>query len=149
MDVPNEPELHCAHFIACHTLWYDSGNLDAGYSLGRVIVQLRSVAPDGFPFTVPRLFLYAQLWGTLDEYTLRVRLVRVSDDDAVESDEAPEFGPWDVALVGDTFVEAFGLLLRRIPFGESGVYELQLWADGFEEPIGRERIMVLEGENGD
>ena len=146
MTESDEPELYCAHFIACHTIWYDSTNLDAGYSLGRVIVQLRPPSADPFAFTIPRLFLYAQLWGTLDEYTLRIRLVRVPADDADGTDDsdAPEFGPWDVALAGDAYVEAFGFLLTHVPFEEPGVYEFQLWADGFQEPIGRERIEVRE-----
>jgi hypothetical protein len=144
MTESDDPNLRCAHFIACHTLWYDSANLDAGYSLGRVIVQLRPPASDVFAFTVPRLFLYAQLWGTLDEYTLRIRLVRAEDED---DPDAPEFGPWDVALVGDVYVEAFGFSLTQVPFAEPGVYEFQLWADGFDEPIGRERIEVRERDD--
>lgn len=53
-------------------------------------------------------------------------------------------GPWDIVVTGDSYVEAFGLQLVQVPFDVPGMYEFQLWVDGFEEPAGRERVEAWE-----
>jgi hypothetical protein len=147
--VPFEPpELFCRHLLVCRTIWYDAGNPDDGYSLGRVVIHVHPPEDHEYGYLEPRLFGYAQLFGTPDEYTCRVRLVRIQEDET--ADEIPsepqiaEWGPWDIAVTGDSFVEAFGFQLVRVPFDAPGVYEFQLWVDGFEEPIGRERVEAQE-----
>ena len=134
--------LACATLLACHTMWYDNTNTDAGYSLGRVIVHVRPADASGFPFRLFRMFLFAQLHGTPDEYLLRVRLVRIGATDEGEETvtELRDFGPWEIAIPGDNYVECFGLALLQVWFPEPGVYEFQLWADGFDGPLGRERV---------
>lgn len=95
--------LVCSTLLACHTIWYDNTNPDAGYSLGRVIVHVRSPAPYGFPLRVFRTFLFAQLHGTPDEYVLRVRMVRIGATEEGEEVEVPlrDFGPWEIAIPGE------------------------------------------------
>lgn len=145
---PERPELFCRHLILCRTIWYDAGNPDEGYSLGRVIVHIRPPEGHGFGYLEPRLFLYVQLFGDPGEYTVRVRLARIetTEDSDVEGNEGemPEWGPWDVAVTGDSYVESFGIPLVRVPFDGPGVYEFQLWADGFGEPVARERVEARE-----
>jgi hypothetical protein len=146
--VPFEPpELFCRHWIGCRTFWQqpNSDDPDGGYfySLGSLII---SVWPPGgeMPFYLPRIFFYAQLTGTPGEYTVRIRMVRVTIDDIGEEKETPteEFGPWDIPVTGDRFAESYGFPLRNVPFNEAGVYEFQLWIDEFEDPLARERIEV-------
>lgn len=137
--------LVCAHFIACHAVRYDDEDTDAAYTLERVIVHVRPSDTNGFPLRVARMFVFAQLFGTSGNYTLRVRLLRigVSDDEEVMQTRR-DFGPWAVAISGENYVECFGLPLTNVWFPEPGVYELQLWADGFDGPLGRERVQARE-----
>lgn len=148
MDDPNDPAdfVVCPHLLACHTIWYDNTNPDAGYSLGRVVVHLRPADGQGFPFRTPRLFLFAQLYGTPGEYVMRIRYLRVgvADDGEEWVAEVDQYGPWEIAIPGDNYVECFGLPLLNLSFPEQGVYEFQLWLDGFDEPLGRERIEARE-----
>jgi hypothetical protein len=85
------------------------------------------------------------LHGTPGEYLLRVRQVQVNVHDGEESEsDLRLFGPWEVSVPGENYVECFGLSLPNVSFPEAGVYEFQLWADGFDEPLGRERIQARE-----
>jgi hypothetical protein len=93
-----------------------------------------------------RQFLFAQLHGTPDEYVIRVRQVRVemADDGQEVAEDVTEFGPWEISIPGDNYVECFGLTLTRVPYPQAGVYEFQLWADGFDGPLARERLEARE-----
>jgi hypothetical protein len=135
------PNVVCSHFLACHTIWYDNTNPDAGWSLVRVIIHIRPSEGQTFPFAVRRLFLFAQLHGVSDEYIVRVRFVRVLTFDEDEQEEEVRWlGPWEIALPGDNYVECYGFPLYNLPLAAAGVYEFQLWVDGFDEPIARERF---------
>jgi hypothetical protein len=137
--------LVCAHFIACHAVRYDDVDVDAGCTLERVIVHVRPGDASGFPFRVPRMFVFAQLFGTPGDYALHVRLLRIGvidDEEVVQSQR--DFGPWAVLITGENYVECFGLPLTDVWFLEPGVYEFQLWADGFDEPRARERVQARE-----
>lgn len=148
MDEWDDPprELRCYHMILCHTMWHLPDDPDAGYSLGRVVVQVRPPGGDGYGFQLPRLFVYVQLLGTPGEYTFRVRQVPIGTDedgDEVEGEPA-EYGPWDVLVTNEEYVESLGLPLPKVSFPSPGVYEFQFWADGFDEPLAAERILAKE-----
>ncbi len=49
-----------------------------------------------------------------------------------------------VAISGLKYMEEFAYPIGPVPFREAGLYEYQLWADGFDEPIARERVMARE-----
>jgi hypothetical protein len=135
--------LACSHFIACHGVRYDDTDPDAGSTLERVIVHARPSDGNGFPFRLSRLFVFAQLFGTPGEYTLRVRLLRigvVDDEEIVETRR--DFGPKTVAITGENYVECFAIAVADVWSPEPSVYEFQLWADGFDEPLARERIQA-------
>lgn len=138
-----ERYLACSHLLVCHTLWYDNANADAGFSLGRVVVHLRPDPGNGFPLRVRRLFLYAQLHGTSGDYLFRARFVRL-DADGDEAEELRVFGPWERQVPGENYLECFGFQLDNVFLPEPGVYEFQLWADEFDEVVGRERIEARE-----
>lgn len=144
--VNEPPNVVCSHFLACHRVWYDNTNPDAGWSLAGVIVHIRPSEGQDYPFRFPRLFLYTQLHGTPGEYTARARYLRIGiDDDGEElEDELGWHGPWDIAIPGENYVECFGFPVVGILLPRDGVYEFQLWIDGFEEPLARERIEARE-----
>jgi hypothetical protein len=140
------PELFCRHLLVCRTIWYDPNKPDDGFSLGGLLVHLRPTDEHGFPLRVPRLFLFAQLFGTPGEYEVTPRLVPIylsEDEDETEGDPI-EFARRTIALTGDDFVEGFGIPLRGVPFEAPGAYEFQLRVERFDEPIGRERIEARE-----
>ena len=135
----------CPRLIACHAVRYDATDADAGCTLERAIVHVRPSDGRGFPFRVPRMCLFAQLFGTPGDYTLRVRLLRIR---VIEGEEVVlarrELLPWAVEVSGENFVECFAMPLTDVWFTEPSVYEFQLCADGFDEPLARERIEVRE-----
>jgi hypothetical protein len=143
---PEPPSLVCARLLACGGIRYDPADPDAGYSLERVLVHVRPAGRQGFPFRLPRICLFAQLHGTPGDYVLRVRMVRIGleDGEAVELDEPVHFGPWEIELPGGNYVECYGIPLTDVPFPESGVYEFQLWADGFDRMLMNERVEARE-----
>lgn len=68
MDAPepipfNPPAVWCRHLLICRTFWFDAENFDNGYSLGRLVVNVHPPEGHVFPFLVPRLFAYVQLFG--------------------------------------------------------------------------------------
>jgi hypothetical protein len=148
-ESPDEqPVLVCARLLACGHIDADLTDPDAGYSLRNVLVHVRPPAGSGFPFRVLRIWLFAQLYGTPGEYVLRVRMTRIGldeDGDAVEVGDPIEFGPWEIALPGDgNYLECVGVPLSDVLFTDPGVYEFQLWADGFEDILHTERIEARE-----
>ena len=144
-DLP-EPQLSCRHFLACHTIWYDAANPDAGWSLGRVIVHVRPADAGGYPFVVPRLFVFFQLFGATGEHLFRVELVRLEhDEEGNEVESTPiEFGPWECQLPGEKLVEGFAVSLEDVPFGELGLYEFRLRVDGLEGLHATEQVEARE-----
>ena len=145
----DEPTLYHRHLILCRTIWY-TGDLDDGFSLGRLIVHIRP--RDGvFPFrSAIRLFLFAQLFGDPGEYTVRIHIRRVTLDEETGEEEvletdAPAYGPWTIALYGEEYVEGFAFPLNRLPFREPGLYELQLTVDEIDGWYAAERVDVREG----
>jgi hypothetical protein len=144
-EADDSPNLVCAHFIACHTVRYDGDDADAGCTLERVIVHVRPSDANGFPFCVPRMFVFAQLHGPSHDYVLRVRLLRISviDDEEVVATRR-DFTPRTVSVTGEHYVECFAIPLTDVWFPEPSVYEFQLWVDGHDEPLARERIQARE-----
>lgn len=137
--------LACANLIACQTIVYDSADTDAGYSLNGVLVHIRPPSGTGFPFVAARQCLFAQLHGTPGDYIVRVRQVRVAlVDDEEQVIEITEFGPWEIEVPGENYVECFGFILTGVQYPEAGVYEFQFWADGFDDLLGRERLDARE-----
>lgn len=139
------PEVFCRHLILCRTIWF-TGDLDDGFSLGRLVVHLRPLDHQ-FPFLCTNhFFLFAQLFGTPGEYTVRARLVPITIDvDGEEVDgDATDYGPWPIALYGEEFVEGFAFPIHRLPFAAPGVYELRLSIDEIGGWSVGERVEVRE-----
>ncbi len=138
------PSVHCRHLLVCRGFWYDPGKPGGKHSLGQMVVNLHN--PDGSddPFVEPRLFVCCQLFGTVGDYNLRIVFAEVlADENGDETERAVKrWGPWLVPVTDLDLVETHGLLLPRVPFDGPGVYEFQLWADGFDAPLAAERVAV-------
>ena len=149
------PEVWCRHLLLCRSAWFDHRQPERGFSLGGVYVQVPT-PDDGFPVVLDRPFVYFQLFGSPGEYTPRIRVVRV-DKTGYDEEEELQLGedgePLEYpmpsgrpAVVDElSFVEQVAYRLDHLVFPEKGVYEFQLWLDGFDQPAGRERIKI--GEN--
>ncbi len=151
----DETNLYCPHLLVCRSIWYDGRHTERGFSLGGIFTRVVPDAPEGFPYLLDRAFAYIQLSGDPGEYHLRIRLVRVEPvgyDEEVEvqlsADGRPrEFGiptQRPATLAGLVPVEEFAFPMESIPFPVSGTYEFQLWVDGIDYQVGRERIEALE-----
>lgn len=149
MNEWSAPELHCRHLLVCRNVWFDPDRPDDGFSLGKLLVGVRTSSDHPFPIRIPRLFLFAQLFGTPDEYTVRVVQNRREPTGIGDEEEATftrEFGPWDILLPGEEFVESYAFPLLEVSFPETGVYEFQLLANGVQpdELLASERVLVRE-----
>lgn len=137
------PDVYCRHLIITRTIWYEPAREDP-YTLGRVVVNVRPEEPTDGVFVLPRLFAYFQIHGDRGEYDIRIKLGHVELDD--EGDEtitvSAAWGPWPCEITGFEFVEARAAELPGVTFDGPGIYEFQLWIDGIDEPIGRERVLV-------
>jgi hypothetical protein len=67
-------------------------------------------------------------------------------DDVGDEAEVPvqEWGPWLVPVSGLELVDSHGLVMTNAEFARPGIYSVQLWADGFDEPLASERVRVLQ-----
>lgn len=148
-DAARPVEVHCRHFIMCKTVWYDPSVPD-DFSLGHVVIHLRPPNRT-FPTCFKRLFAHFQLFGTPGEYRYRIRLVRIEpegydgeDEIQLGGDSEPLEWPGGrpVVVSGEDFVDPFAVSLKDVEILEAGVYEFQLWIDGLDEAIGRERIQA-------
>ena len=116
-------ELRCRHFLVSHTAWYDAANPDSGYSLGRIVVNVRPTDGGCFPIRITRLFAFIQVFGSPDDYSGWLRLVRIDTDDLGEETEADprDFPHFRFPVTGLDLVESFLLTLPGVPFPEVGV----------------------------
>jgi len=144
-DDEAEKEIACRHLLLCRTIWF-TGDLDDGFSLGRLVVHLRP-QEHRFPFICEtRLFLFCQLYGDPGEYTARIELIPITmgeDGEQVEGEHTP-FGPWLIPLYGQEFVESFAFPLYKLPFGSPGIYEFRLVFDELPDWWAAERVEVKE-----
>ncbi len=151
-------EVHAAHLLTAHTIWYNPERPGAGFGLGGIYTHYD--LPDGFsfPVRVERVFVYFQLWGDSGEYRVRIRLVKINETPENELEEiqlGPDGVPREfplpterpVTISGLNYVEEVACPIGPVPFREAGVYEYQLWVDGIDEPIARERILAREWTN--
>ncbi len=149
------PEVHARHLLTFRTLWYDPRHSESGISIGGIYSHVEPPEGTLFPVRFDRIFVYFQLWGDTGDYHPRIRLVKVEsgeDNDVLEvqlgRDGNPrEFRPpttRSFEISGLNFVEEFAFPIRFVPFKESGTYEFQLWVDGLEEPLARERVLARE-----
>jgi len=136
------PAVFCRHLLLCRTLWSDAANRDDGYSLARIVVNVRPPPGSDGRFVEWRLFAYVQLHGTVGEYDTQVRLVQVTvDEDGNERGrELAEWGPHVVPVTGIDLVESYAYELRDGWFNGPGVYEFHFWLDGFDQPLAAERV---------
>lgn len=145
-DPFDPPAVHCRHLLVCRTVWYDPAKPDEGCSLGRLVVSLSPPPGVAGRFVAPRLFAFAQLFGTVGDYDVRVRLVEVTVDEYGDEQARPagEWGPWLVPVSGLELVESHAFLLKEVPFDRPGAYDFQLWADGQDEPLAAERVQIRD-----
>jgi hypothetical protein len=149
-NATDPPILFCARLIACVDIRTDPSDADAGFSLERILVHVRPPDGGGFPFRAARIFLFAQLHGTPGKYNLWVRQIRINGGKASDGPDAVEvlgaivYGSKEITLSGRNYVECYGIPLEGVYFAQPGVYEFQLWADGFSAMLMNERIEARE-----
>lgn len=146
-------ELRGLHFLTCRSVWFDYQRPENGFGLAGIYVNIERSEGMEFPIRLDRVFVYCQLWGDPGEYELRVRLVKLETDGDGEPVEIQvgEFGesrefpmpPGRPAVVsGIEYVDEVAFPIGPVAFPKPGLYEYQIWADGIDSPIVRERVMA-------
>jgi hypothetical protein len=154
-DVPEYRDryVYCPHLLLCRSVWFDNRQPERGFSLGGIHTVI-PVPDDGLPVILNRPFVYFQLSGLADDYFPKIRVVQVVEDGYDGEDQLGDNGeqlefemPTErpVELSESYIVREFAFRLDELAFWQVGTYEVQLWIDGFDEPIGRERIRIGEG----
>jgi hypothetical protein len=93
--------------------------------------------------------------GETGEYRFRIRLVRIEKQGYDEEVEVPlgiggvykdfdsPFGrPFE--LTGLNYVDEMAFPIDALRINDPGLYEFQLFVEGMDEPIARERILARE-----
>ncbi|MGL6074196.1 MAG: hypothetical protein ACRC8S_08545 [Fimbriiglobus sp.] len=154
-DQDGAQNLTADHMLICRNIWFDNRNPHMGFGLGGIYIHVEPPEGYSFPFRIDRMFIYVQLWGTVGEFRIRTRMVRI-DYDPQEGEfefhlghqglprEFPFPSPRMVSISGIEYVQQIAFPVGPVPFREPGVYEFQIWVDGIEEPVARERILAKE-----
>jgi hypothetical protein len=152
-DFQDPPDVFVAHFLTCSSIWFDPQRSNPRFDLGGIFVHVEPPEGITFPFRLDRIFIYFQLWGEPGEYRVRVRLVLIHTTGSGEETEM-QLGPWgeprefpmpgqrSIVVTEIEYVQQVTFPISRVPFREPGVYEYQLWVDGIDEPIARERVLA-------
>jgi hypothetical protein len=151
-------QLSATHFFTYRTCWNDRERPDAGIGIAGIYIHVEPPEGYSFPICLNRMFIYFQLWGDIGEYFPRIRLVKIDlseNNEEVEvqlgMDGAPkEFlppTPRPFAISGLDYCVAFTFPIGPVHFRETGTFEFQLWVEGYDEPLARERILAREFNN--
>src|SRR5437868_6706090 len=98
------PRVWCRHLILCRNVWYDPERMDDGFSLGKLLVQVRPAEGETYPILFHRLFAFVQLAGDVGTQSFWIHLLRIDRTEYGEEvdvplgadDEPLTFGPWDI-----------------------------------------------------
>jgi hypothetical protein len=149
-------QLFADKLVSFRAVWYDHRRPAYGYTLSGIYTHVEPPPGFTFPFRIPKVFIYFQVWGDIGEYRFRIRLVRLSppnEDNETEDVQLGRHGePREfpiptlrpVEVTGLNYVDEIPFFLENVPFDTPGIYEYQLWAEGIDRPIARERIQARE-----
>jgi hypothetical protein len=148
-------ELHVAHFLLCRKIWYNNLKTEEGFSLFGVLSHFDAPEQVEYPLRYERLFVYLQLRGETGEYRFWIRLVRIDNhgydgeievplgtDGSHKDFDTPFRRPFESTWLN--YVDELAFSLESIRINDPGLYEFQLFAEGMDEPIARERILARE-----
>jgi hypothetical protein len=166
-DTPDEPDdpapyreplnLLGGKLLTFRAVWYDHRKPEEGYTVSGIYTHVQPPEGFTFPFRLTRVFVYFQVWGDEGDYRFRIRLVRLvaSDENDGEEEEihlGPNGNPLEYVMLSPRNFEVTGLNYVdevAFPIGPvrsevAGLYEYQVWADGIEDAIARERVLARE-----
>lgn len=139
MTDPDQPLLFARHLLVCRTMKYDLNEPDSPYTLSGIVTTFRPSDDGGYPVLVEDLYVYAQFWGDPGVHDLWIDLTRV-DVETGDETEVTTFGPFVLRVTAGRFVETRAWRLRYVPFPRAGLYEFQVRAAGYPDPLVDERI---------
>jgi hypothetical protein len=149
------PWVAVHHFLTARAIWYDSERIESGIGISGIFIHLVPRGGLSFPYIFDWVFVYFQMSGDAGDYFVRVRLVKIETDENNEEYEVQigrdggsmEFFPDTTrpfGISGLNYCEEYSFLLPAFQIDETGIYEYQLFVEGFEEPLGRERVEARE-----
>ena len=141
----NELEIGARNLMLCRGVTFDAAHPEAPYTLHNLLSSVRAVALVAVKTTKP-ICAYVEYFGAPGEYQIWIDVVLVDYDervDEVEGDIAT-YGPFDLNLRGDSFVEGRFYCLRHLPLTRKGVYEFRLKLAGAYEAVISQRLFVKE-----
>lgn len=154
-EYQDPPLLSARHFLTCRGLWYDDQQPEQGHQLIGIYTTIKPPPGISFPFRLVLFFVYFQVFGDDALHRFRIRQVKLelNEDDEYEEvqlgrngepREFPEQNPIRVGVSDVEFVIEIGYQIGPVGFRDPGLYEFQLWAEGIQEPIARERVLAQE-----
>lgn len=91
------------------------------------------------------IFAFAEYFGAAGDYEVWIDVVRISDEGEDTMDEQiATYGPFDLNLRPNLFVQSRIYCLRYVPLHMAGLYEFQLRIAGSELISASQRLFVQE-----
>ena len=139
----DELEIGARNLMLCREVTFDARDPVAPYSLHHMLSTIRAVDPDSIKLSKP-IYTYVEYFGHPGEYEVWIDVVFLGHDEKMEliEEDVATFGPFDLNLSGDGFVEGRFYCLRHVPFLRQGIYEIHLKLAGVFEPVISQRIYV-------
>ena len=141
----DELEISARNLILCREVSFDGKDTVAPYTLKHVLSAVRSAA-SASPRESKPICAYVEYFGRPGEYEVWIDVVFLGYD--VMREEVEEsvvtYGPFDLNMPTNVFVEGRYYYLRNVPLFGPGIYEFQLKIAGVLDQLISQRLYVEE-----
>lgn len=139
----DEPPIQARYLLLCREVVFDPLDEITPYSLRGVYTTLR---PDevGYPLCCEMIWAYTEVFGEPGRYLTRIEYHRLADDESPDGPARTVFDSRPVRIRPGAFVEGARFQLFHAAFPEGGLYEFQLFLEGYVEPLATQRVYLSE-----
>ena len=138
-------EIGARNFVLCGGVTFDAKHPEAPYTLHRLLSTVRAVDTEAMKSSLP-IYAYVEYFGAAGEYQLWIDVVAIEYDERSEEaiEDIATYGPFDLNLRGDSFVEGRFYCLRHLPLTRTGICEFRVKLAGVFETVILQRLYVEE-----
>ena len=138
-------EIGARNLILCRNVTFDARHPEGPYTLHNLLSTVRAVDPEAISSALP-IYAYVEYFGAAGEYQLWIDVVAIEYDEVSEEtiEDIATYGPFDLNLRGDSFVEGRFYCLRHLPLTRTGICEFRVKLAGVFETVILQRLYVEE-----
>ena len=140
-----ELELGARNLMLCRRVAFDAAPPASPYTLHNLLSRVRIGGGESQKKSTP-ICVYVEYFGNPREYEVWIDVVLLGYDEMMEGVEEAvvTYGPFDLNLPANAFVEGRYYYLRNVPLVRSGIYEFHLKIAGVFESLISQRLYVEE-----